>query len=205
MMNTHCSQKKNTIWQHSTFDSIVKQATFDSIVKQATFDSIVKPATFIDNQSEFCLYYARVQCYQWYLLRPVFSVIFSANLQFWVIVLLKRPILIVKMSPLQALYALVVCARLKAKETILIHSAGNTVGQAAINLALNFNCHIFVSVSSIDEKLFIKENFPFVSKIAEICYAWNGKLKTKAISIRLDLRAIRTRYDFCIMPAKTLL
>lgn len=68
------------------------------------------------------------------------------------------------LSKFQAIYALIVCARLKNKETVLIHSAGSSIGQAAINVAYYHECRIFVGVSSIDEKLFIKENFPFVSK-----------------------------------------
>ncbi len=59
-MNTCCSQENN-ILQHSTFNSTLKQATF------------------IDNQREYCLYYPRVQCYQWHLLHPVFSICYFSS------------------------------------------------------------------------------------------------------------------------------
>lgn len=63
---------------------------------------------------------------------------------------------------LQAIYALVMCGKLRNGNTILIHSAGSFVGQAAIYIAIYYSCNIFVTISSVDEKLFVKENFPYV-------------------------------------------
>ncbi len=60
MVNSRCS-RENNILQHWTFNSTLKQATF------------------IDNQREYCLYYPWVQCYQWHLLHPVFSVCYFSS------------------------------------------------------------------------------------------------------------------------------
>lgn len=70
----------------------------------------------------------------------------------------------------QVIYAIVFCSQLKPGETILIHSAGSPAGQAAINLATYFGIEILVTVSSVDEKLFVRENFPVVSPLEIFAY-----------------------------------
>lgn len=48
-------------------------------------------------------------------------------------------------------------------QTILIHAAAGGVGQAAVNIALHFNCEIFVSVGNEEKIRFIREHFPQIA------------------------------------------
>ncbi|KAF5286580.1 hypothetical protein FQA39_LY16263 [Lamprigera yunnana] len=58
------------------------------------------------------------------------------------------------------LYALLECAKLKHRQSILIHSGVGGVGQAAINVASYFNCNIFTTVGSAAKKLYLKNLYP---------------------------------------------
>ncbi|KAL2077918.1 hypothetical protein ACEWY4_025603 [Coilia grayii] len=59
-----------------------------------------------------------------------------------------------------AYYALVVRGRLKAGESVLIHSGSGGVGQAAITIALSMNCQIFTTVGSAEKRKYLQERFP---------------------------------------------
>lgn len=58
-----------------------------------------------------------------------------------------------------AYYSLIEVARLQPGQTILIHSAAGGVGQAAIKLAQNIGATVFVTVSSLQKKQLLMDNF----------------------------------------------
>jgi fatty acid synthase len=60
----------------------------------------------------------------------------------------------------QAFYALVVRGGLKQGETVLIHSGATTFGQAAISVAFGYNCKVFTTISSKEEKEFLMTRYP---------------------------------------------
>jgi len=57
-------------------------------------------------------------------------------------------------------YALVVRGRMRAGESLLVHSGSGGVGQAAINVALHMGCTVFVTVGTPEKKQFIRSTFP---------------------------------------------
>ncbi|XP_023313028.1 fatty acid synthase-like [Anoplophora glabripennis] len=59
-----------------------------------------------------------------------------------------------------AIYALIMCGRMKKGQSILIHSGTGGVGQAAINLALHYGCKIFTTVGNSAKRDFIKTTYP---------------------------------------------
>ncbi|GFS06965.1 fatty acid synthase-like, partial [Elysia marginata] len=59
-----------------------------------------------------------------------------------------------------AYYALVVRGHLRQGDTVLIHQGGSDVGQAAITIALNSGCDIFISTSGAAEIVSLKSMFP---------------------------------------------
>ncbi|KAK5638956.1 hypothetical protein RI129_013251 [Pyrocoelia pectoralis] len=59
-----------------------------------------------------------------------------------------------------ALYGLCQLAKMKRGESILIHAGAGGIGQTAINLALSYECDIFITVGTEAKKQFIKEAFP---------------------------------------------
>lgn len=58
-----------------------------------------------------------------------------------------------------AIYALNDCARLRRKETILVHSGGSDVGIAAIQIAQLKGAEVFTTVESDDEQEFLVKNY----------------------------------------------
>ncbi|KAK4878179.1 hypothetical protein RN001_010685 [Aquatica leii] len=64
---------------------------------------------------------------------------------------------------LMVLYALLKVARLKNRQSILIHSGTDIVGQSAINIALYYNCNIFTTVESEENRHYLKTLYPSIS------------------------------------------
>ncbi|XP_011264667.2 fatty acid synthase-like [Camponotus floridanus] len=56
-------------------------------------------------------------------------------------------------------YALFIRGRLKADESVLIHSGAGAVGLAAINIALHAGCTVFVTVGTEEKRFYLKKTF----------------------------------------------
>ncbi|KAK6765329.1 hypothetical protein RB195_025310 [Necator americanus] len=59
-----------------------------------------------------------------------------------------------------AYYALVCRGRIRKGERVLIHGGAGGVGQAAIAIALSYNCEVFTTVGSRDKRDYLKNKFP---------------------------------------------
>ena len=59
-----------------------------------------------------------------------------------------------------AFYALVVRGRIRAGETVLIHSGSGAVGQAAISIALRHGCRVLTTVGSATKRQYLQQRFP---------------------------------------------
>ncbi|XP_028825311.1 fatty acid synthase [Denticeps clupeoides] len=59
-----------------------------------------------------------------------------------------------------AYYAMVVRGRLRAGESVLIHSGSGGVGQAAIAIALSMRCRVFTTIGSAEKRAYLQECFP---------------------------------------------
>lgn len=59
-----------------------------------------------------------------------------------------------------AYYSLVIRGNLKRGEKVLIHSGSGGVGQAAINICLDLECQVFVTVGAPEKREFLKKLFP---------------------------------------------
>ncbi|XP_050524285.1 fatty acid synthase [Daktulosphaira vitifoliae] len=57
-------------------------------------------------------------------------------------------------------YAFLVNGRIKHGDSVLIHAGTGGVGQAAINIALFYECNIFTTVGTPEKREFIRNNFP---------------------------------------------
>ncbi|KAK5638955.1 hypothetical protein RI129_013250 [Pyrocoelia pectoralis] len=57
-------------------------------------------------------------------------------------------------------WSLVTVARIKRGQSLLIHAGAGGIGQAAINIALFYNCQIFTTVGTREKRQFIQEKFP---------------------------------------------
>ena len=68
-----------------------------------------------------------------------------------------------------AYYALVVRGALRRGDSVLIHAGSGAVGQAAIAIALSYDCEVFVTVSSNEKRDFLKSIFP--GKLTDECFA----------------------------------
>ena len=73
-----------------------------------------------------------------------------------------------------AFYSLCVRGKLKTGESVLIHAGSGAVGQAAIHIALSYQCQVFITVSSIDKREYLKFRF-------------SGQLSDKSFSNSRDL------------------
>ncbi|RNA09364.1 fatty acid synthase [Brachionus plicatilis] len=58
-----------------------------------------------------------------------------------------------------AYYALCVRANLKRGESVLVHAGSGAVGQAAISIALSFDCQVFTTVSSEQKREYLRCRF----------------------------------------------
>lgn len=63
-----------------------------------------------------------------------------------------------------AYYALVMRGSIQESESILIHSGTGSLGQAAISLALSYNCTVFVTVGNEEKKKYLLSMFPALCK-----------------------------------------
>jgi len=54
---------------------------------------------------------------------------------------------------------------MKRGDSVLIHTGTGGVGQAAITIALYYECEIFTTVGTTEKREFIKTNFPQVKTI----------------------------------------
>lgn len=61
-------------------------------------------------------------------------------------------------------YALIVRGKIKRGESILIHSGSDVLGQAAINLALNYGLTVYATVDNENERRFLNDSFPQLSE-----------------------------------------
>ncbi|XP_057655807.1 fatty acid synthase-like [Diorhabda carinulata] len=61
-----------------------------------------------------------------------------------------------------AYYMLVIKARVKHGETVLIHSGCSAIGLAAISIAYSYGCQIFVTVASERQRAYLKKQFDFL-------------------------------------------
>ncbi|CAB3220194.1 unnamed protein product [Arctia plantaginis] len=57
-------------------------------------------------------------------------------------------------------YSMVMVGKMQRGESILIHAGSGGVGQAAINVALFYNCEVFTTVGTAEKRAFIKKLFP---------------------------------------------
>lgn len=62
---------------------------------------------------------------------------------------------------------MIVSGRMKRGDSILIHAGTGGVGQAAITIALYYECEIFTTVGTAEKREFIKTHFPQVKKLKE--------------------------------------
>ena len=58
------------------------------------------------------------------------------------------------------LYALVIRGHIRKGEKVLVHSGSGGIGQAAITVALGYNCEVFTTVGTEDKKQFLLNKFP---------------------------------------------
>ncbi len=65
----------------------------------------------------------------------------------------------VPVAYLTAYLGLLVRARLRPGERVLIHAGAGGVGQAAIRIALSMGCEVFATVGSPEKRAFLKESF----------------------------------------------
>nr|GBO08793.1 Fatty acid synthase [Araneus ventricosus]GBO08799.1 Fatty acid synthase [Araneus ventricosus] len=61
-------------------------------------------------------------------------------------------------------YGLIMKAKLKARQSILIHSGTGGVGQAAINIALALNCEIYTTVGTQEKKKYLRRKYPQIKE-----------------------------------------
>jgi len=66
----------------------------------------------------------------------------------------------VPMAYTTAYYSLVVRGRIRAGETVLIHSGSGAVGQAAISVALQHGCRVLTTVGSATKQNYLQQRFP---------------------------------------------
>jgi len=66
----------------------------------------------------------------------------------------------VPMAYATAFYSLVVRGRIRAGETVLIHSGSGAVGQAAISVALRYGCRVLTTVGSSAKRQYLEQRFP---------------------------------------------
>uniref|UniRef100_A0A915MIZ6 Enoyl reductase (ER) domain-containing protein n=1 Tax=Meloidogyne javanica TaxID=6303 RepID=A0A915MIZ6_MELJA len=59
-----------------------------------------------------------------------------------------------------AYYALVMRGRISKGDEVLIHSGTGGVGQAAIQIALEYGCEVYTTVSNKDKREFLQQRFP---------------------------------------------
>lgn len=59
-----------------------------------------------------------------------------------------------------AYYALVVRGNIHHGDKVLIHSGSGGVGQAAIAIALSYNCMVYTTVGSQEKREYLKSRFP---------------------------------------------
>ena len=69
---------------------------------------------------------------------------------------------------MEAYYSLVLAARMKKEQRIMIHAGWTCIGQAAITLALDYNCTVFTTFANQEQRTFIKCRFPQVSVIFDL-------------------------------------
>ncbi len=62
----------------------------------------------------------------------------------------------------QVYMALVMRGGIQKGESILIHAGAGGVGQAAIRVALSYNCNIFTTVGAKEKHAFLRKEFPQV-------------------------------------------
>ncbi|CAL1283309.1 unnamed protein product [Larinioides sclopetarius] len=61
-------------------------------------------------------------------------------------------------------YGLLMKAKLREGQSILIHSGTGGVGQAAINIALSLNCEIYTTVGTNEKKEYLRRKFPQIKE-----------------------------------------
>ncbi|XP_072398837.1 fatty acid synthase-like [Diabrotica undecimpunctata] len=81
-----------------------------------------------------------------------------------------------------AYYMLVIKARVKHGDTVLIHSGCSPVGFAAMNIAFSYGCQVFVTVNSERQKAFIKKHFTYMQARNILNYT-NTKFETDLMTI----------------------
>jgi len=63
---------------------------------------------------------------------------------------------------------------MKRGDSILIHAGTGGVGQAAITIALYYECEIFTTVGTAEKREFIKTHFPQVRRnLADIMFIFD--------------------------------
>ncbi|CAG9841081.1 unnamed protein product [Diabrotica balteata] len=81
-----------------------------------------------------------------------------------------------------AYYMLIIKARVKHGDTVLIHSGCSPVGFAAMNIAFSYGCQVFVTVNSERQKAFIKKHFTYMQARNILNYT-NTKFETDLMTI----------------------
>lgn len=70
--------------------------------------------------------------------------------------------ILISYDNLQAYYCLVIKARVKSGDSVLIHDGCSQQGQAFIKVAQEFSCNIYVTTYNNDQSDFLKKQFPKV-------------------------------------------
>lgn len=60
--------------------------------------------------------------------------------------------------------------RMKRGDSVLVHAGTGGVGQAAITLALYYECEVFTTVGTPEKREFIKTHFPQVNMCEQKFY-----------------------------------
>jgi NADPH:quinone reductase-like Zn-dependent oxidoreductase len=81
----------------------------------------------------------------------------------------------VDMHYFQAYYSLVLVAKMKQGQRVMIHAGWTNIGQAAIALAVNYGCTVFTTVANQEQRAFIRCQFPQVSVICNLVIKGNSR------------------------------
>ena len=94
-----------------------------------------------------------------------------------------------------AYYSLIIRGNLKRGEKVLIHSGSGGVGQAAINICLSLDCHLFITVGSDAKRDYLKKLFPKLtdqnfSSSRDLSFKCHVMNETKGTGVDLVLNSL---------------
>ncbi|CAG9858377.1 unnamed protein product [Phyllotreta striolata] len=80
-----------------------------------------------------------------------------------------------------AYYMLIVKARLKHGEPVLIHAGCSPIGLAAMSIAYSYGCEIFTTVSTVRQKVFLQKQYVFL-KPKNILFAADASFEAEVMT-----------------------